>query len=47
LHHMDRGYDDLEGKLKGLGAKIQRVQVVSEDEAKEQSIAIQPSLVSH
>lgn len=25
LHHLDRGYDDLEGKLRGLGAKIQRV----------------------
>jgi UDP-N-acetylglucosamine 1-carboxyvinyltransferase len=24
LHHLDRGYDDLEGKLRQLGAKIQR-----------------------
>jgi UDP-N-acetylglucosamine 1-carboxyvinyltransferase len=26
LHHLDRGYDDLEGKLRKLGAKVQRVQ---------------------
>lgn len=26
LHHLDRGYDDLEGKLRRLGARIQRVQ---------------------
>ena len=25
LHHIDRGYDDLVGKLKGLGADIVRV----------------------
>jgi UDP-N-acetylglucosamine 1-carboxyvinyltransferase len=25
LHHLDRGYDDLEGKLRQLGAKIQRI----------------------
>jgi UDP-N-acetylglucosamine 1-carboxyvinyltransferase len=25
LHHLDRGYDNLEGKLLGLGAKIQRI----------------------
>lgn len=24
LHHLDRGYDDIEGKLRGLGAKIER-----------------------
>jgi UDP-N-acetylglucosamine 1-carboxyvinyltransferase len=24
LHHLDRGYDDLEGKLRKLGAKLQR-----------------------
>ncbi|TVQ47174.1 MAG: UDP-N-acetylglucosamine 1-carboxyvinyltransferase [Gloeocapsa sp. DLM2.Bin57] len=24
LHHLDRGYDNLEGKLRGLGANIQR-----------------------
>jgi len=29
LHHLDRGYDNIEGKLRQLGAKIQRV----EDEA--------------
>jgi UDP-N-acetylglucosamine 1-carboxyvinyltransferase len=26
LHHLDRGYNDLEGKFQQLGAKIQRVQ---------------------
>jgi UDP-N-acetylglucosamine 1-carboxyvinyltransferase len=26
LHHLDRGYDNLEGKLKKLGANLQRVQ---------------------
>jgi UDP-N-acetylglucosamine 1-carboxyvinyltransferase len=25
LHHLDRGYENLEGKLRGLGARIQRV----------------------
>ncbi|ANV85559.1 UDP-N-acetylglucosamine 1-carboxyvinyltransferase [Picosynechococcus sp. PCC 7003] len=25
VHHMDRGYDDLEGKFKALGAKIERL----------------------
>jgi UDP-N-acetylglucosamine 1-carboxyvinyltransferase len=25
LHHLDRGYENLEGKLQQLGAKIQRV----------------------
>ncbi|MBE9028991.1 UDP-N-acetylglucosamine 1-carboxyvinyltransferase [filamentous cyanobacterium LEGE 11480] len=33
LHHMDRGYSDLEGKMRGLGAKLERtmVDVVSEN----------------
>lgn len=37
LHHLDRGYDNLEGKLRQLGVRLQRVQ----DEAKieEPSIA--------
>ena len=25
LHHLDRGYDNLEGKLQQLGARLQRV----------------------
>lgn len=25
LHHLDRGYDDIEGKLRSLGARIERV----------------------
>jgi UDP-N-acetylglucosamine enolpyruvyl transferase len=24
LHHMDRGYSDLEGKMRGLGARLER-----------------------
>ena len=27
LHHIDRGYEDIVGKLKGLGADIQRISV--------------------
>ncbi len=29
LHHMDRGYSDLEGKMRGLGAKLERTMVVA------------------
>ena len=25
LHHLDRGYENLEGKLRQLGAKVERV----------------------
>ena len=25
LHHLDRGYEDLENKLRGLGAKLERI----------------------
>ncbi len=32
LHHLDRGYDNLEGKLRNLGANIRRVNVVDEPE---------------
>jgi UDP-N-acetylglucosamine 1-carboxyvinyltransferase len=32
LHHLDRGYDDLEAKMRNLGAKIERVQVNAEGE---------------
>lgn len=31
LHHLDRGYDDIEGKLRQLGARIERVRVDVED----------------
>jgi UDP-N-acetylglucosamine 1-carboxyvinyltransferase len=24
VHHIDRGYDDVEGKLRGLGAEVRR-----------------------
>ena len=32
LHHLDRGYDNLEAKLRGLGAKVQRVTTAVEAE---------------
>ena len=35
LHHLDRGYDNLEGKLRKLGAKLRRVNVVSDPETTE------------
>ncbi|MDJ0661582.1 MAG: UDP-N-acetylglucosamine 1-carboxyvinyltransferase [Crocosphaera sp.] len=31
LHHLDRGYDNLEGKLRKLGANIRRVNVMDEE----------------
>lgn len=37
LHHLDRGYDHIETKLRGLGAKLQRVQ---EDEPSEAAIEV-------
>lgn len=33
LHHLDRGYDNLEGKLQQLGAKLQRVKVETDADA--------------
>ncbi|MFB8791534.1 MAG: UDP-N-acetylglucosamine 1-carboxyvinyltransferase [Potamolinea sp.] len=45
LHHLDRGYDDLEGKLRGLGAKIQRVKddaEVEEISAVETEVIVTP-----
>jgi len=41
LHHLDRGYDNLEGKLRKLGAKLERIQVSPEDLDKENSPASQ------
>jgi UDP-N-acetylglucosamine 1-carboxyvinyltransferase len=32
IYHLDRGYDDLESKMRNLGAKIERVQVNSKGE---------------
>jgi UDP-N-acetylglucosamine 1-carboxyvinyltransferase len=31
LHHLDRGYENIEGKLSQLGAKLQRVQEVQDE----------------
>ena len=30
LHHIDRGYESFESKLRGLGAKIQRFEDINE-----------------
>ena len=32
IHHIDRGYDDLVGKLRDLGADVQRVPNFDKDE---------------
>ncbi|YAI82951.1 MAG: UDP-N-acetylglucosamine 1-carboxyvinyltransferase [cyanobacterium endosymbiont of Rhopalodia sterrenbergii] len=32
LHHLDRGYDNLEGKLRKLGANLRRINPASEEE---------------
>jgi UDP-N-acetylglucosamine 1-carboxyvinyltransferase len=32
IYHLDRGYDDLEAKMRNLGAKIERVQVNAKGE---------------
>jgi UDP-N-acetylglucosamine 1-carboxyvinyltransferase len=32
LHHLDRGYDCLEAKMRSLGAKIERVRINAEGE---------------
>jgi UDP-N-acetylglucosamine 1-carboxyvinyltransferase len=32
LHHLDRGYDRLEAKMRSLGAKIERVKVNADGE---------------
>ncbi|MEM8779195.1 MAG: UDP-N-acetylglucosamine 1-carboxyvinyltransferase [Cyanobacteria bacterium P01_G01_bin.49] len=37
LHHLDRGYDNLEGKLRKLGAKLRRVNLTSNQETTEYS----------
>ncbi len=37
LHHLDRGYDNLEGKLRQLGANIRRVNMVGEEDSMEYS----------
>ena len=31
LHHIDRGYEDIVGKLQALGADIQRITVTEQD----------------
>jgi UDP-N-acetylglucosamine 1-carboxyvinyltransferase len=41
LHHLDRGYDNLEGKLRQLGAKLQRV--YEEDGVEDTSTAQNPA----
>ncbi|MFT5460904.1 MAG: hypothetical protein ACI9K2_007424, partial [Myxococcota bacterium] len=34
IYHLDRGYDDLVGKLQGVGARIARVSDAEHDHAK-------------
>jgi len=41
LHHLDRGYDNLEGKLQGLGAKLERIK----GDAVETAISLSPTPV--
>ncbi|HEY9659791.1 MAG TPA: UDP-N-acetylglucosamine 1-carboxyvinyltransferase, partial [Allocoleopsis sp.] len=43
LQHLDRGYDNLEGKLKQLGAKLERIE---EPDTSGDGVTPQPSLVS-
>jgi UDP-N-acetylglucosamine 1-carboxyvinyltransferase len=44
LHHLDRGYENLEGKLKTLGAKLQRVNLEMEPvaESKGEATEVEP-----
>ncbi len=46
LHHLDRGYDNLEGKLQKLGAKLQRVQDEAEPEVEDKTTLTVPSQIN-
>ncbi len=46
LHHLDRGYDNLEGKLRQLGAKLERVQDDSAPEPEGEKALETPSEVT-
>lgn len=46
LHHLDRGYENLEAKLQGIGAKIQRVEIDPEQAAAEENRLAQAASVS-
>jgi UDP-N-acetylglucosamine 1-carboxyvinyltransferase len=39
LHHVDRGYVDIVGKLRGLGAQISRVSLEEANPLKQKSFA--------
>jgi UDP-N-acetylglucosamine 1-carboxyvinyltransferase len=43
LHHLDRGYENLEGKLKTLGARLQRVSLETEA-VLEKPIEVEPAV---
>lgn len=43
LHHLDRGYENLEGKLRQLGARLQRQPFEAEEATKEASSAVSGS----
>ena len=47
LHHLDRGYEDIEGKLQQLGARIERVNVAvtSDTERAIQPESSQPAII--
>jgi UDP-N-acetylglucosamine 1-carboxyvinyltransferase len=45
LHHLDRGYENIEGKLSQLGAKLQRVQESQDDVTPEVQPLPSPSAV--
>jgi UDP-N-acetylglucosamine 1-carboxyvinyltransferase len=47
LHHLDRGYDNLEEKLRQLGARIQRVQdETKQDETKQDETKVDETAIA-
>jgi UDP-N-acetylglucosamine 1-carboxyvinyltransferase len=47
LHHLDRGYDNLEEKLRQLGARIQRVQdETKQDETKQDETKVDDTAIA-
>ena len=46
LHHLDRGYDNLEAKLRQLGAKLQRVQDQTDVAVEEENSVTTPSPIA-
>ncbi|MBI4784972.1 MAG: UDP-N-acetylglucosamine 1-carboxyvinyltransferase [Oscillatoriophycideae cyanobacterium NC_groundwater_1537_Pr4_S-0.65um_50_18] len=46
LQHLDRGYDNLDGKLKALGANLRRVKEDTEESAPASPVVVPPVVVS-